>query len=251
MNIKKILLFIIISIFCFCPVVDAKDDIEVKKVKFINSSEGVVSNAKDEIDIRFNDLEQTISYEVFIKNNTNKNLGVDNLVINGNSEEFLKFKLADNYDQVIISPNDERSVIINVSTEKIKQAGRNFDDTINLKIGFKEFIDNPYTSSNHISMIILVVLLSVSLAFIMTKFNNNKLKTVSVIACFMILGVSSVFANSKEYSTTFSGSVKYVSQNITETTGTTISNHVMNYITSKDIWAYYDKVKNIYVSSLA
>ena len=247
MKIKKILLFIMISIFCFVPVVSAKEDVVVKSIKVVDSSDEALNSVK-KINVEFNDLDQFVQYKIVLKNNTKKDLYTNSLNVEGSSKNFVKYTLDDKSRSKIIKANGEEEILITIQTFNTKGAGRNLSDNISFKLLLNDKIENPNTSSNLITTIILVIISAVAITFVMTKFNNKKGTIATVIVCFMLLGTSFVFADDTVV-VNFKGKVKYNSQNYLETTGTTILNHKANYTSSKDIWTYSNQVKNINISS--
>lgn len=64
---KKFLIMILISIFCIIPV-NAKSDIEIENIKYIKSSDGVVSNNKEQVNVIFNERDISVLRNYYRQN---------------------------------------------------------------------------------------------------------------------------------------------------------------------------------------
>ena len=242
---KKFLIIILISIFCIIPV-NAKSDIEIENIKYIKSSDGVVSNNKEQVNVIFNDLNQTVNYEAVIKNNTDQKLYVNSLESENSKEKFIEYKLDSKSENRVLEPNSSAKILFQVKTLEIEGAGRNLDEQIKVNFLVSDKITNPNTFSNIIDLIILLSVLTGTM-YLVRK--NKKVQTL-----ILILGISTVgiyYVDANDYiKASLDGNIKYTSQNNIIASGTTLNGKQADYTNSKEVWAYYDKVKNVEVKSL-
>lgn len=246
MKVKKLLL--IVCLFCFIPLVNAKESlVEVKNIKLIDSSSDVVVNDHDNIDIVFNDLKQFAEYEVLLKNKTDKNLYVNDITINKVSQKFIVSVLDDNYLDKKIEPDKTTSVKFRVKTEAIDKAGKNLDDNVKVSLVLSERISNPQTGNTIYELLLSLVLLGIMI-LVFTKFNK---KTKMYVCFIMIIGLATTSVIAEDsIKVNIDGSIEYMSQVLMENTGTRVVEQKVDYSNSKDIWAYYAQVKNIYIKSV-
>ena len=242
---KKFLIIILISIFCIIPV-NAKSDIEIENIKYVKSSDGVVSNNKEQVNVIFNDLNQTVNYEAVIKNNTDQKLYVNSLESENSKEKFIEYKLDSKSENMVLEPNSSAKILFKIKTLEIEGAGRNLDEQIKVNFLLSDKITNPNTFSNIIDLIILLSVL-VGTMYLVRK--NKKVQTL-----ILILGISTVgiyYVDANDYiKASLDGNIKYTSQNNIIASGTTLNGKQADYTNSKEVWAYYDKVKNVEVKSL-
>jgi hypothetical protein len=148
---------------------------------------------------------------------------------------------------MLVEPGGSSLVTFYVKTLDKDGAGKNLDNTININfiLGDKPF--NPNTFSNLLE-IILLGLLFVGIVILISKNKNKKISSFTLLICLFFVGVIYVSAID-DNSVTLIGNIKYVSKNVIETTGTTMNKGVVDYSNSKDIWAYYNDIKNIEIMS--
>ena len=242
---KKFLVIILISIFCIIPV-NAKSDIEIENIKYIKSSDGVVSNNKEQVNVIFNDLNQTVNYEAVIKNNTDQKLYVNSLETENSKEKFIEYKLDTKSENKVLEPNSSAKILFQIKTLEIEGAGRNLDEQIKVNFLVSDKITNPNTFSNIIDLIILLSVLAGTM-YLVRK--HKKVQTLILILGISTVGIYNVDAN--DYiKASLDGNIKYTSQNNIIASGTTLNGKQADYTNSKEVWAYYDKVKNVEVKSL-
>lgn len=249
MKLKRLFIIILVGILSFTPsVYAANEDIKVKSLKVIDSSEGIDAKESDEVNVTFDDLDQYIKYEVVLENTTNKDLYLNTLKVKNSSEEFIHYVLDDQSVGKKISANDDGKATFYIKTLDIKQAGRNVNDDINLKFLFGDSITkNPATNNNRLEIILLIILVSIVLFIVFSK-KKKKINYFVICIGIILCGVTSVMAKDEIFGS-IAGKVKYTSQNLMETSGTSVAANTINYSNSKDVWTYYDKVKNIYIKS--
>lgn len=245
MRSKKLFLIVLISLLYLIPV-KAEESVIIDNLKVIKSSDGVVLNANDKVAATFNDLNQQVKYEVIIKNPTSKKLYLNFLEVENKSEKFMEYKLDSKSENMALEPNESSKAIFYINTLEIEGAGRNLDDNVKINFIVSDKIFNPNTFSNIFDLIILLLILGSTMYFVR---KNKKVKTLVLIIGISIISINYVSAN--DYiKAQLSGNIKYTSQNNIITTGTTLNNKKADYTNSKEVWAYYDKVKNIEVKSL-
>lgn len=249
MKLKRLFIVILVGILSFIPSVYAdNEDIKVKSLKVIDSSEGIDAKESDEVNVTFDDLDQYIKYEVVLENTTNKDLYLNTLKVKNSSEEFIHYVLDDKSVGKKISSKDDGKATFYIKTLDIKQAGRNVNDEVNLKFLFGDSITkNPATNNNRLEIILSIILISGLLYFIFSK-KKKKINYFIICIGVILCGVTSVMAKDEIFGS-IAGKVKYTSQNLMETSGTSVAANTINYSNSKDVWTYYDKVKNIYIKS--
>ena len=245
-KLSKIIL-VILMIFISYPVF-AKNNISVEGIKLINSTEELTAS-DDKIDISFNDLEQYAKYEVVLKNNTEDNLFINDIDISKVSEDFIHFILDEDSIGTKINAGKTAKVNVLVKTLEIEGAGKNTNDKINLKLKLEESIENPATNNNSIELILSIILLGL-LMFVCFYKSDKKVKVSIVVITLLLLGTTTVLADD-EIAVSLEGNVSYKSQNLMKESGTTVTNNKIDYSTSEDVWKYYDKVKNINISSIS
>ena len=143
-------LFILLVVLCslFISVDAANNDILFKDLKFIKATDGVVVNSKDKIDIVFNDLEQEVSYEGKLVNNSNDVLYFDALDVLNSSEEFIHYEVIGLPENGKIEPHSSNKIQLLIKTLDISGAGRNLSDSPKLNFVLENRIINPETFSN-------------------------------------------------------------------------------------------------------
>lgn len=214
----------------------------------VKVSDGVVSNSSSEIDLVFNDLGQEVKYETIVYNDTDTVMYVNSLEVENSSEKFIEYRLDESSLNKIIEPNGASLVTFYVSTLKEEGAGRNLDDEVTFKLKISDSIYNPDTFNNWLEVILFLLLVAVMIYFIRKSERKNAKALVLVLGLFLF-GVSYVKAETS-FDIVFTGKIKYESQNVIMTTGTVLNDKAADYTNSKEVWAYYDKVKNVEVKSI-
>ena len=212
----------------------------------VSNSDGVISNDDNSVDVIFNDLEQEVKYQTIIYNNTGKALYVNDIDVNNLSYDFIEFKLDKKSENMLVEPGGSSLITFYAKTLVKEGAGKNLNDKININFILGDKALNPNTFSNLLE-IILLGLLFVGTVYFICKKKNRKSISIALMICisFGIIYASAADDNS----VTLVGNIKYVSQNVMETTGTTIEDGVVDYSNSKDVWTYFDFVKNIEIMS--
>ena len=244
---KKIFFIIMICMF-LTPVYAKEEPIYIKGPLNSKIGEGVVSNDKEKVDLEFNDLGQDAKYEAVIYNDTNKKMYVNDLEVSGLSEKFIEFKLDTKSENIMIEPNSSTKVSFSVNTLFEEGAGRNLDDNISLNFKVSDKSLNPSTFSNLVELIMLILILGGTIYLI----RNNNNKRINIL---MIIGVASfcsfIHVDAADFvKVSIPGKIKYTSQNKIMTSGTVLNDKKADYTNSKEVWAYYDKVKKVQVKSL-
>ena len=223
-----------------------QDSVYVGGTNFIKSSDGVISNNDATVDLTFNDLEQEVKYQTIIYNNTDKAVYVNDIDVDNLLYDFIEFKLDKKSENMLVEPGGSSLVAFYVKTLDKEAAGKNLSNKININFILGDKALNPDTFSNILEIILLISLFVGTVYFIIKK-KNRKAISITLIICisFGIIYASAADDNS----VTLVGNIKYVSQNVMETTGTTMNKGEVDYSNSKDVWTYFDFVKNIEIMS--
>ena len=243
---KKLLVVIFTLVLCLTFVNAEESNFLIKDVKVVKSSDGVVLNDKNNINAIFNDLNQQIKYEATIENKSDKKLYLNFIEVENSSEKFMEYKLDTKSENKVLEPNSSSKINFYVNTLEIEGAGRNLIDDVKINFMISDKIFNPNTFSNIIELIVLLVILGFVTYFFK---RNKKVKTMILIIGISIIGIEYVYAN--DYiKVLLPGNIQYISQNNIIASGTTLNGKQADYTNSKEVWAYYDKVKNVEVKSL-
>ncbi len=227
----------------------AKESISVESIKLVKQSENLTVTDTKNMNVSFNDLDQYAKYEITLKNNTDKKLFVNELKVDNSSQDFIHYVLDDKSVGKEISSGKTTKVNIYVKTLEIEGAGRNTNDNINLKFLLGDSIKNPATGNNKVELIVSILLISL-LIFMVCYKKDTKVKVSIIMISIMLIGTTSVLADDV-VTAELEGNVSYNSQNLMQSSGTTITNNTIDYSTSEKVWQYYDKVKNVNISSVS
>lgn len=250
MMLKKISQIIIVFLIMIMAIpVLAKESISVESIKLVNSSENLNVTDTKNMNILFNDLDQYVQYEVTLKNNIDKKLFVNELKVDNSSQDFIHYVLDDKSVGKEISSGKTTKINVYVKTLEIEGAGRNTNDNINLKFMLGDSIKNPATGNSKVELIVSIILISL-LIFMVCYKKDTKVKISIIVITLMLVGTTSVLADDV-VTAELEGNVSYNSQNLMQSSGTTITNNKIDYSTSEDVWKYYDKVKNVNISSVS
>ena len=212
----------------------------------VSNSDGVISNDDNSVDVIFNDLEQEVKYQTIIYNNTDKAVYVNDIDVNNLSYDFIEFKLDKKSENMLVEPGGSSLITFYAKTLVKEGAGKNLNDKININFILGDKALNPGTFSNILEILLLIILF-VGTVYFISKKKNRKSISIALMICisFGIIYASAADDNS----VTLVGNIKYVSQNVMETTGTTMNKGEVDYSNSKDVWTYFDFVKNIEIMS--
>ena len=248
--IKKISQSIIVFLIMITAIpVFAKASISVESIKLVKQSENLNVTDTKNMNVSFNDLDQYAKYEVTLKNNTDKKLFVNELKVDNSSQDFIHYVLDDKSVGKEISSGKTTKVNIYVKKLEIEGAGRNTNDNINLKFLLGDSIKNPTTGNNKVELILSIILISL-LIFMVCYKKDTKVKVSIVVITLMLVGTTEVLADDV-VTAELEGNVSYESQNLMQSSGTTVTNNEIDYSTSEKVWQYYDKVKNVNISSVS
>ena len=234
-----------IPVSSFSPSRD-EENFYVDKLKMIESSDGVSISDDKPLSVLFNDLGQKVKYETVIYNNKDKNYYVRDIITKNIKNKFINVELDPKSENLVIEPNGSTKVTFYLSTLVEDGAGKELDDFGNVAFLISDRSFNPSTFSNIVELLLLIVILSGSVFVIYKK--NKKLKKVLIILFIMFVGFNVYAEDFDEVLVDLH--VKYESQNLLETTGISLNNKGSDYSTAVDVWAYSDKIKNVYIKSL-
>ena len=194
-------------ILLFIPfIVYAENNIEITKIELIEKSPYVAElesatndNLKLKFNLSFTKLNDYAKYQVILKNNTNKDYGVDN-TSTFNDGEFIKYEYSIDGDKVLHA-NSEKTIYVTITYSKEisedKYENNKYSEKNNVSIEFSndekeqdkeletvKFVTNPKTSSNELIYLIISFSIIAILFIIITK--NNKLKKYMLILLMLI-----------------------------------------------------------------
>ena len=194
-------------ILLFIPfIVYAENNIEITKIELIEKSPYVAElesatndNLKLKFNLSFTKLNDYAKYQVILKNNTNKDYGVDN-TSTFNDGEFIKYEYSIDGDKVLHA-NSEKTIYVTITYSKEisedKYENNKYSEKNNVSIEFSndekeqdkeletvKFVTNPKTSSNELIYLIISFSIIAILFIIITK--NNKLKKYMLIILMLI-----------------------------------------------------------------
>ena len=121
----KIKVIVALLIMLFAVPVFAACEVSVESISGSSKDNEVIFNANDQVDIQFNDLEQSAEYEFTLKNNTDKAVYVQDIVVENLSEEFIDFSIDDEFVDKKIESGATEKINVLVETLDISHAGRN------------------------------------------------------------------------------------------------------------------------------
>ena len=143
----KYFLFSLICMFC-CGIVFAKNEISVEKmIPVSDENSGVIVTEENGVhSVIFNDIDQSVKYNIVLKNNTNKDIPIENLMLPKPTEDFLKYELTGLNSGDIIKANSTKDVVISLEIVKTEGWGRNFDIELTAAVNLDSSVLNPNTN---------------------------------------------------------------------------------------------------------
>lgn len=209
------------------------------------TEDSVVLNSTDSIDLDFNDLNQEVVYTIKLKNTSKNKMYVNDLIVDGITDDFIEFVLSDKSMNAKIAPGEEKEIKVLARTLKQTHAGKNYDGDVTLKIILDTEIENPATYSNWLVYLLLIAILLVTTRNVLDKVNRKKGYSILVLAV-VFAGLLCVSADDSDY-VVLNGKVRYISQNLMQESGVKFNNGQADYANSSDVWKYASQVKNIII----
>ena len=204
----------------------------------------IVTEENGEHSVIFNDKEQSVKYNIVLKNNTDKDIPIENLMLPKPSEDFLKYELTGLNSGDIIKANSTKDVVISLETVKTEGWGRNFDIELTAAVNLDSSVLNPNTND----FVVILFILSIVFGCSVFVLKNKKVARYGI----LIIGFFSVvpYINAdKVYMVPIKINVSFESQNIMKVNSCYLDEKY-NLITGcSDYWNYSQQIKNIYIEN--
>ena len=117
---------------CSC-VVFAKDEITIDKmIPVYDENSGVIVSEENGVhSVVFNDKDQNVKYNIVLKNNTKRDISLNDIVLPESPEEFFKYKFVGIDEDTVLEPNSTEEVVLSLETsilpsDKYKNSIPNF-----------------------------------------------------------------------------------------------------------------------------
>ena len=169
---KKVKYFIFSLVCLFsCNIVFATNEITVDSMipVYDENSGVIVTEENGEHSVIFNDKDQSVEYNVVLKNNTNKDIPIENLMLPKPTEDFLKYELTGLNSGDIIKANSTKDVVISLETVKTEGWGRNFDIVLTSEVSLDSSVLNPNTNDFVVILFILSIIFGCSVFVLKNK----------------------------------------------------------------------------------
>ena len=245
MKIIKYFLFSLICLFS-CSVVFAKDEIFVDSIipVYDDNSGVIVTEKNGEHSVIFNDKDQSVKYNVVLKNNTNKDIPIENLSLPKPTEDFLKYELTGLNGGDVIKANSTKDVVISLETVKTEGWGRNFDIVLTSEVNLDSSVLNPNTND----FVVILFILSIVFGCSVFVLKNKKVARYGI----LIIGFFSIvpYINAdKQYIVPIKINVSFESQNIMKPSGCEYDASYGETWLCVDYWLYFQLIKNFYIEN--
>ena len=243
----KYFIFVCVCFFSTC-VVFANDEISIESmISVYDVNSGViVTEENGEHSVIFNDKDQSVKYNIVLKNNTNKDIPIDNLMLPKPSEDFLKYELTGLNSGDIIKANSTKDVVISLETVKTEGWGRNFDIELTAAVNLDSSVLNPNTND----FVVILFILSIVFGCSVFVLKNKKVARYGI----LIIGFFSVvpYINAdKVYMVPIKINVSFESQNVMEKSYKLVWNDFLDEYIGEEhyFWKYNEKILNIYIQN--
>ena len=241
----KYFLFSILCLFSFSTVF-AKNEIVIKDITPIydENSGVIVTEENGEHSVIFNDKDQSVKYNVVLKNNTNKDIPIENLMLPKPTEDFLKYELTGLNSGDIIKANSTKDVVISLETVKTEGWGRNFDIELTAAVNLDSSVLNPNTND----FVVILFILSIVFGCSVFVLKNKKVARYGI----LIIGFFSVvpYINAdKVYMVPIKINVSFESQNMMKPSNCELDSTSYKISGCSDYWNYSQQIKNIYIEN--
>ena len=209
----------------------------------------IVTEENGEHSVIFNDKDQSVKYNIVLKNNTNKDIPIDNLMLPKPTEDFLKYELTGLNSGDVIKANSTKDVVISLETVKTEGWGRNFDIVLTSEVSLDSSVLNPNTND----FVVILFILSIIFGCSVFVLKNKKVARYGI----LIIGFFSIvpYINAdKVYMVPIKINVSFESQNVMSKSGKDgFKCGVLDACYIEDDWFYFwkhsDVIKNIYIEN--
>ncbi len=238
----KYLLFALICLFSFNIVFAANEITVDSMIPVYDENSGViVTEENGEHSVIFNDKDQSVKYNVVLKNNTNKDIPIDNLTLPTPTEDFLKYELTGLNSGDVIKANSTKDVVILLETIKTEGWGRNFDIELTAAVNLDSSVLNPNTND----FVVILFILSIVFGCSVFVLKNKKVARYGI----LIIGFFSVvpYINAdKQYIVPIKINVSFESQNVMKSNSCEYYGEYQESWNCDDFWAYNLYIQNFY-----
>ena len=159
----KYFLFSLICMFC-CGIVFAKNEISVEKmIPVYDENSGVIVTEENGVhSVIFNDIDQSVKYNIVLKNNTNDDISLQNIILPQSPEAFFVYELTGVGEDAVLKANSTKDVVLSLETIKTEGWGRNFDIELTAAVNLDSSVLNPNTNDFVVILFILSVVFGCS-----------------------------------------------------------------------------------------
>lgn len=185
--------YFIFSIICLfsCSIVFAENEVTIKSVTPIydEESELIVSNDNNTNSVIFNDIDQTIKYNIVIENTSGYELTVEEVNLSKPSQDFIIYELDGLKKDDVLKSEETKELVVTVKTIELNNLGADFNESILATIDFEKSVINPFTSTKGL-LALLVIATGVTFTCIMAYKQNKAAKYMAILLVgFIILPV--------------------------------------------------------------
>lgn len=235
-------LFALICIFC-SNVVFAKNDISIESITSVyDKNSGVLVNEVDGVhNVVFNDSNQSVKFNMNLRNNTNKDISLEDIVLPVASENFLVAKLSGAGNNYKLDANTTEKVTLSLEIVKTEDWGRNFTLSYVGEDGISNNeVTNPNTSVKEIAVILVFATFITGLLVIIV---NNKRLSRYVVIVVAFGSIISVIDAKETILLPINLNISFESKNVMQK-AYHLDEDENNVF--EDYWSYADKIKNVY-----
>ena len=192
----KYFIFSLVCVFSCCNVF-ATNEISIESITPVYDEEStvIVTNENDNHSISFNNKDQNVKYNIVIKNNTDDELIINNINLNNPSEDFITYELEGIKKDDILKEAETKELSLTIKTTEINNLEEDFIEDIVASINFQKQIENPYTDTKDILIILIIATLITSGTIILCR--KNKITRYIV----FIIGFASIIPMAKALDT--------------------------------------------------
>ncbi len=191
--------YIIFSLICLlsCSTVFADSEIIIDSITPIYDQESpvIVTNENNNHSITFNNKEQSVKYNIIIKNASDYELSVNGINITNPTEEFITYELEGLQKNDILKKDETKELVLSIKTTEINNLEDDFIQDIVASINFQKQIENPYTDAKDMIIILIFATLITGGTIIICR--KNKITRYIV----FIIGFTSIIPITKAQET--------------------------------------------------
>ena len=208
--------FVMVSILMSPMVNAASKDIEVTNIKVKDKSgtitveEPTISNGEISSGIKFNEIDDFVTFELTLKNNESDKYKITSIEDNNENENI---ELEYDYDEDYIDENKTAKIRIKM-TYKNKLVNQNMSlKDLSIKLNFEKedgtssnIVINPYTGDNILKYVVLFIMSGLGIFFVKTKkrIKGYKIGNIILLICIMLIPFAAIAKEEFKLSIKFS-----------------------------------------------